>query len=156
MATLLPERQFSEAKADLSGVMNEVVHGGRPQVVRRHTKDRMLLVRSDDARRWLDTFRLELRVTLDPGQVAVFAAPLGVIGVGPTFDAALDGLVDEIRAYALRFFERPQFYLYTQAARHEPYLLRFALTPPEEHRALIDADVEAAMSRGNEAVASAV
>jgi PHD/YefM family antitoxin component YafN of YafNO toxin-antitoxin module len=156
MTALLPEHKFSEAKTGLSEVMNEVVHDHRPQVVRRHSKEQMLLVRPDDARRWLDTFRLDLRVTLDPGQVAVLAAPLGLIGVGDSFDGALDALVQEIHGYAQRFFERQDFYLHTDAARHEPYLLRFALTPPAEYRALLDADIDAAMPKGNEAVASAV
>src|SRR4051794_1794498 len=109
-ATLLPEHQFSDAKSSLSEVMNEVVHDHRPQVVRRHTRgdEQMLLVRPDDARRWMDTFRLSLEVTLDPGQVAVTASPLGLIGVADSFDGALDALVDEIRAYVIRFVERPQ------------------------------------------------
>ena len=112
--------------------------------IRGETKE-MLLVSPDDARRWMDTFRLSLQVTLDPGQVAVAASPLGLIGVGASFDEALDALADEIREYVLRFLERPQFYLQTQAARHEPYLLRFALTPLAEHRALLDADIDAAI-----------
>jgi PHD/YefM family antitoxin component YafN of YafNO toxin-antitoxin module len=153
---LLPERQFSEAKSGLSEVMNEVVHDHRPQVIRRNTKDRMLLVRPDDARRWLDTFRLELHVTLDPGQIAILAEPLGLLAVGASFDDALDALVHEIQVYASRFFGRPQFYLHTSAARHEPYLLRFALTPPDEHRALLEADIEVAVPRVNEAVRSAM
>lgn len=155
VSVLLPERRFSEAKSGLSEVMTEVVHDHRVQVVRRHSRERMLLVRPDDARRWLDIFRLELRVSLDDGQVGVVADPLGLIGVAESFDAALDSLVDEIRAYAMRFFERPQFYLSTAAARHEPYLLRFALTPFQEHRALLDADIAAARPGGNDAVASA-
>jgi PHD/YefM family antitoxin component YafN of YafNO toxin-antitoxin module len=152
--TLLPEHQFSEAKSSLSEVMNEVVHDHRPQVVRRHTREQMLLVAPDDARRWMDTFRLELEVTLDPGQIAVAASPLGLIGVGESFDAALDALVDRIREYVVRFVERPQFYLQSQSARHEPYLLRFALTPLAEHRALLEADMDAAVPQ--EAIASSV
>lgn len=112
----------------------------------------MLLVRPDDARRWLDTFRFALDVTLDEGEVAVFAEPVGVLGVGDSLDAALDDLVVELGSYAHRFFvERPQFYAQTRAAQHGPWLLRFALTPSDEQRALLDADIEASVP-----VASAV
>jgi hypothetical protein len=156
---LLPERQFSKAKSELSDVMDEVVHQHRPQVVRRKGKERMLLVRPDDALRWLDTFRLHLRVVLDEGEVTVVADPLGVSGYGESLDTALDDLLREIRAYAQRFFERPQFYAETEAVRHEPWLVRFALTHPDDHRDLLAADMEAEMNaastKGKQAVPSA-
>src|SRR4051794_26779186 len=101
---LLPERQFSKAKSELSDVMDEVVHKHRPQVVSRSGKERMLLVRPDDVRRWLDTFRLSLRVVLDEGEVTITAGPLGLSGFGESLDTALDDLLEEIRAYTQRFF----------------------------------------------------
>lgn len=155
--TTLRERSFSSAKSVLSAVMDEVVHEHRPQLVHRHGgREAMLLVRPDDARRWLDTFRLTITLTLDDGDVAATAAPLGVVGVGDSVDAALDDLVNELRSYTARYFERPNFYAQTSAGRYEPLLLRFALTPPDQHRALVDADIEAAMPKGNERLASAV
>ena len=159
MTTALPEVSFSRAKTGLSSVMDEVVHRHRPQIVQRQRgggKELMLLVRTDDARRWLDTFRLVLRVTLDEAEVTVVADPVGVVGFGESFDEALDDLVAELGAYAQRFFERSEFYAQTEAARHEPWLLRFALTHPDERRALVDADIEASMPKGNAAVSSAV
>jgi PHD/YefM family antitoxin component YafN of YafNO toxin-antitoxin module len=157
---LLPERQFSKAKSELSDVMDEVVHEHRPQLVRRKGKERMLLVRQDDARRWLDTFRLQLRVVLDEGEVTLVADPLGVSGFGDSLDAALEDLLVEVRAYTQRFFERPQFYAETDARHHAPWLARFALTDVDEQRALLEADMEAemeaAMTKGKHAVPSAV
>jgi hypothetical protein len=133
--------------------MDEVVHERRPQLVCRHGhKEQMLLVRPDDARRWLDAFRYTLTVTLDDGQVAVFADCVEILAVGDSFDSALDDLVVELRDYAHRFFvERPNFYAETRAKSHAPWLLRFALTPPEEQRALLEADL-----RASAPVASAV
>jgi len=157
MSALLPERQFSEAKSALSDVMDEVVHERRPQVVQRHHgKEAMLLVRPDDVRRWLDTFRLALRVVLDENEVTLVADPVGLSGYGDSLDTAVDDLLIELRTYAQRFFERPQFYAQTQAARHEPWLARFALTHPDAQRDLLIADIEAGMSTGDHAVASAV
>jgi PHD/YefM family antitoxin component YafN of YafNO toxin-antitoxin module len=155
VTALLPELKFSEAKTGLSAVMNEVVREGKPQVVQRN-KEAMVLVRPSDLSRWLETFRLTFRVTLDEGEVAITADPVGVLGLGESLDAALDDLVVELTAYAQRFFERPNFYLETDAARHYPWLLRFALTHPDHQRELLVADIEASMPSGNEAVASAV
>jgi hypothetical protein len=141
--------------------MDEVVHQHRPQVVRRKGKEQMLLVRPDDARRWLDTFRLHLRVVLDEGEATISADPLGVSGFGDSLDSALDDLLAEVRAYTLRFFERPQFYGETEARRHAPWLARFALTPPDDHRDLLVADLQAEMetaskTKGTHALPSAV
>lgn len=155
VTALVPELKFSEAKTGLSSVMNEVVREGRPQLVQRN-KETMVLVRSDDLRRWLDTFRLTFRVVLDEGEVGITAEPVGVLGLGESVDEALDDLLVELTAYTHRFFERPNFYLETDAARHYPWLLRFALTHPDEQRDLLVADVEASMPSGNQAVASAV
>ena len=146
MATLLPERQFSEAKSGLSELMNDVVHRHRPQVIRRHTRDRALLVRSDDALRWLGGFRLDLITIFDPGHVSVVAQPLGVIGIGASLDEALDSLVENIRAYTEAYFAS-EF----QVPDPQPYLLRFALTDPEHHRALLDDDIEDDLARNRQA-----
>ena len=152
-ASALPERNFSSAKASLSDVMDSVVRTRQPQMVQRHNgKEVMLLVRPDDLRRWLNTFTLPLSVTLGDGDVAVSAQNLGVIGIGESFEAALDDLLDEIRAYASRFFKRPYFYLETDRAGHYPYLLRFALTPADEQRSLLEQDC----SKPPDAVASSL
>ena len=116
----------------------------------------MILVKPEDVRRWLDTFRLVLNVILDEGEVAISAEPIGIIGVGATFDAALDDLVEGVRAYATRFFDRVQFYVHTEAVRDEPWLLRFALTPPDEQRALLEGDIESSAPKANRSPASAV
>jgi len=138
--TALPEHRFSAAKTDLSRVMDTVVHEHQPQVVRRGNRDLMLLVRPDDLSRWLDTFTFSFSVTPGEGDVAVAIEQVDVIGVGDTFDAALDDAVEELRVRAQSYFERPQFYLQTDRAAHLPYLLRFALTPPEQQKALLADD----------------
>jgi Antitoxin of toxin-antitoxin, RelE / RelB, TA system len=152
---------FSEAKTALSAVMDDVVHEHRPQVVHRRRgggSEQMLLVRPDDVRRLLEGFRFDLRVTLDEGEAAVVADPVGVVGVGDSLDGALEDLVQELDGYAERFFSKPGFYAQTDAVRHEPWLLRFALTPPDERRGLLEKDVAASAPEPNRvgAIASAV
>jgi hypothetical protein len=62
---------------------------------------------------------------------------LGVLGFGATADEALADLVIELRAYARDYFERASFYAATDRAEHAPWLLRFALTPPDQQLELL-------------------
>ena len=55
----------------------------------------------------------------------------GLLGIGETVDEARADLLTELRAYARDFFERTSFYGETDRAVHAPWLLRFAVTPPE-------------------------
>ena len=102
----------------------------------------MLLVRPDDLVRWLEQFRLSLTVTIAENDVAVAVPEFGVIGTGEDLDTAMGDLVDELRAYARRFFERSAFYMETDRASHYPKLLRFALTHPDEQLDLLLQDAE--------------
>ena len=136
----IPSLDFSRAKSALSDVMTRVVHEHRPSVVsRRRGKERMLLVRADDLVRYLEPFRFELETTVEGGEVTIALPSLSLLGFGATEDEALDDLVVELRLYARDYFERASFYAATDRATHAPWLLRFALAPAEEQRALLRA-----------------
>lgn len=139
----LRQLDFTHAKSGLSAVMDDVVHNHQPRVVQRRGREAMLLVRPDDLARWLEPFRLEVGLVLDGGEVTAEIPDMGVLGFGDTVDEALEDLAAELRAYAQRFFERSQFYIETDRARHYPTLLRFALTPAEKQLELIRSDIEA-------------
>jgi hypothetical protein len=134
----LPTLDFSRAKSVLSDLMTRVVHEHRPSVVSRHRgKERIVLVRSDDLVRYLDAFSFELDVIDDGDEVTVAVPRLGVLGFGRTSDEAIDDLLAELRTYAADYFERASFYAATDRADHAPWLLRFALVPASEQRALL-------------------
>ena len=134
----LPSLDFSRAKSALSDVMTRVVHEHRPSVIsRRRGKERMLLVRADDLVRYLGAFRFEVEEVVDRGEVTLALPRLGLLGFGRTRDEALDDLLEELRLYARDYFERASFYAATDRAEHAPWLLRFALTPAEEQRAVL-------------------
>ena len=136
----LPLIDFSRAKSLLSDVMTRVVHEHRPSVISRHRgKERMALVRADDLVRYLSAFRFEVEVVDDEGEVTAALPRFGLLGFGTTRDEALDDLLAETRLYAGDFFERQGFYEATDRAEHAPWLLRFALVPPADQRALLDA-----------------
>lgn len=143
--TTLTSLDFSRAKSALSDVMTQVVHEHSPRLVSRHRgKEQMLLVRAEDLAHYLDSFRFEPKVVIDSGEVTVELQDLGVLGFGESLESAMEDLVAELRAYARRFFERSGFYMHTDRARHAPWLLRFALTPPERQLDLISADSQRA------------
>jgi len=121
--------------------MTRAVHGHQPQVVSRHRgKEEMLVVATDDLARFLESFRFEPQVVIDQGEVTVEISDLGVLGFGETVEAAMDDLLHELRVYARRFFERSSFYMHTDRAHHAPWLLRFALTPPQRQLDLLTED----------------
>jgi len=133
----LPSLDFSRAKGALSDVMTRVVHEHRPSIVSRHRgKERMLLVRTDDLARYLVAFS-DLDVVEDEGEVTAALPNFGLLGFGPSRDAAIDDLLVELRMYAADYFERASFYAATDRAEHAPWLLRFALTPASAQRVLL-------------------
>jgi antitoxin YefM len=145
VTTTLASIDFSRAKAALSEVMTQVVHDRSPQIVSRHRgKEEMLLVGTRDLAQFLDSFRFEPRLTIEPGEVTAELEQLGLVGFGETTEEAMQDLVEELRVYAHDFFERASFYAETDRAGHAPWLLRFAVTPPERQLDLLYEDSRAA------------
>src|SRR3970282_1396695 len=87
----LPLIDFSRAKSVLSDVMTRVVHEHRPSVVSRHRgKERMVLLRTDDLVRYLDSFRFKLELVGDGGEVTGALPRLGLLRFGARPDADTD------------------------------------------------------------------
>lgn len=146
--TVLPGVGFTEAKSALSELMTDVVHGHRPELIERHRgKEVAVLVAREDLLAMLCDFRFRPRVALGGEEATAVLEDFGLIGAGADFEAAMASLVRELRRYAHEFLvERPSFYMQTDRARHAPWLLRFALTPPDEHLDLLYEDSRAADS----------
>ncbi len=132
----IPTRPFSQAKAELSALMDQVVHEHRPAVIERR-REAMVALSLPDMRELLAPFRLEPRVSAGRKQTTATLDDLGLVGVGRDVDAAIDDLLEEIRAYSADFVARYSFFMQTDRRAHAPYVLRFALTPAEEQRALL-------------------
>jgi hypothetical protein len=137
MATLT-SLDFSRAKGTLSELMTQVVHEHRPRVISRHRgRERMVLVRTDDLADYLGSFRFDTETVTDGDEVTLALPALGLLGFGSNIGEARADLLTELRAYARDFFERGPFYAATDRAAHAPWLLRFAVTPPERQLALL-------------------
>lgn len=134
---LLQTKGLSEAKAQLSDVMTEVVHRHHPVVVDRHRgKEAMLLFAPEDLRPLLMHFRFAPETAFADGEWTLFSPELNLTAGGETFDAALDELVEVAEEYAQDYFARQEFYAQTDRVRHMPWLLRLALTEPSARREL--------------------
>ncbi len=135
---LVPTIEFSPAKAQLSDVMTRVFHGHQPRLVSRHNgKEQMLLVRPDDLVSMLVDHQFDVRAVYDPDGVTLRIQDLGILGFGETLDEAVVDLLDELRAYAGRYFDEPARYLATSRGAHAATLLRFALSSPDQQRTML-------------------
>lgn len=134
----LPSIDFSPAKSQLSDVMTQVFHGHQPRIVsRHHGKEKMLLVRPDDLVSMLGERRLDVQAVYDQDEVTLRVPDMGVLGFGETLDEAIDDLLDELRAYATRFFREPARFMATSRGAHAAALLRFALADEDEQRRML-------------------
>ncbi len=132
----IPARRFSQAKAELSALMDQVVREHRPTVIERR-REAMVALSLPDLRSLLAAFRFEPRVVVRRKGTVASLEGLGLLGGGSNADAAIDDLLEELRDYASDFVSRYSFYVQTDRRAHAPYVLRFALTPPDEQRALL-------------------
>jgi len=129
----IPTKPFSQAKAELSALMDQVVREHRPAVIERR-REAMVALSLDDLRSLLEAFRFEPRVAVGQKEVVASLDELGLVASGPDLDAAIDDLLRELRDYAADFVSRYSFYMQTDRRAHAPWVLRFALTPEEEQR----------------------
>src|SRR5437773_1408171 len=98
----IPAKPFSEAKAGLSALMDQVVHDHRPAIIERR-REAMVALSLSDLRSLLAPFRLEPRVNVGRKETVATLDELGLVGTGRSTDAAIDDLLEEVRAYAADF-----------------------------------------------------
>ena len=138
MLEVIKPRPFSEAKAELSEVMSQVVREHRPAVIARGGgKEAMVALDLDDFRLLLGSFQFEPQVSFGEDGVVAAIESLGLVGHGPDHDHAMEDLLEELRAYASDYIRRYAFYAQTNRRTHAPWIMRFAATPVKGQRALL-------------------
>lgn len=138
MDALLPAKQFSQAKAQLSDVMSDVVRRHHPHVVdRARGREQMVLLETSDLLRVLESFSFSTQVSISDGEFILRVPELDLTADGASFEEALDALAEVTEDYARLLMGRYDFYSHTDRAHHFPWALRFALTPASERRALL-------------------
>jgi len=136
LSSAIPTKAFSQAKAELSALMDQVVREHRPAIIERR-REAMVALSLSDMRSLLETFGFEPRVTFGRKEVVASLDDLGLVGAGTDLGAAIDDLLEELRDYVTDFIRRYAFYVQTDRRAHAPWVLRFALTAPEEQRQLL-------------------
>lgn len=128
----LPRRPFAEAKAQLSALITDV-HNHRPFVLDRHRgRERAIVLSSEDLGVALESFEFTPLVSVEDGGFVIRLPQLNLIAGGPTYDEALDELVDLAADYAEDYFRRLAFYMQTERRSQLPWLLRLGAAPTEE------------------------
>lgn len=92
--------QFSQAKASLSDVFDDVERGGA-RVVERRKSPRVAFLRADEIEELLSQhYAFSADVSrADDGTVTIWLNELAVYGRGATLAAAVDDLLDEVEDY---------------------------------------------------------
>ena len=79
----IPTLQFSDAKQNLSEVANNVIREHRPAVIERRASEATVLASRNDLRRWLDSFAIVTKITVEDGEFLAQAPFLGIMATGP-------------------------------------------------------------------------
>lgn len=134
---ILPQEAFAQAKAKLSDLMDQAVHGHRVQVIDRHRgKERAVLVSVDDLGMLLESFEFHPRVSVSKGEFVIRLPELNLIAGGASYDDALGELVELAEQQAQNFLDRLDYYMQTDRRGQLGWLLKLALTSPDERRSL--------------------
>lgn len=136
--SFLEHEAFARAKARLSDLMDQAVRAHRPQLIDRHRgKEQAVLVSVEDLAMLLEGFSFHPRVSVSEGEFVIRLPELGLVAGGESYGDALGELIDLVGAQAEDFFARLDFYMQTDRRGQLAYLLKFALTAPEERRSLL-------------------
>lgn len=142
---LLAQEAFAQAKARLSDLMDQAVHDHRPQLIDRHRgKEQAVLVSVADLEMLLEGFEFHPKVSVSEGEFVIRLPELGLIAAGASYQAALDELVELAEQQALDFLGRLDFFMQTDRRGQLGWLLKFALAPAAERRALFSPPAPAA------------
>jgi prevent-host-death family protein len=146
--SLLPQEAFAQAKARLSDLMDKAVHDHRVQVIDRHRgKEQAVLVSVDDLGMLLEGFELHPRVSVSDGEFVVRLPELNLIAGGASYEDALGELVELAEQQAQNFLDRLDYYMQTDQRGQFGWLLKLALTAPEERRSLFSSAPPASEAR---------
>ena len=117
--------------------MDQAVHDHRPQLIDRHRgKEQAVLVSVADLGILLEDFQFHPRVSVSEGEFVIRLPELNLIAGGPSYKAALDELVELSEQQAQDFLDRLDFYMQTDRRGQFGWLLKLALTAPDERRSL--------------------
>jgi hypothetical protein len=132
---MVEELQFSQAKARLSAVMDDVVHRERVKAVRRDrgTDEIMYLIPRQVLHAAIGAARVTVDYLPDEEGVGLWVNDLEIGAHGADIEEARQNLVKEVRAYIANFLgELPIYLTWPDRARLVPQVLRLAVARDDE------------------------
>ena len=141
---MVEELQFSQAKARLSSVMDEVVHRDRLKAVRRErgTDEVMYLMAREVLSAAVGAARVTVDYLPDEDGIGLWVNDLEIGAHGADVAEARRNLVGEVHAYVANFLgELPVYLSWPDRARLVPQVLRLAVARDDAElaRLLFDA-----------------
>jgi hypothetical protein len=127
---MVDELQFSQAKARLSALMDEVVHRDQLKVVRRDrgTDEVMYLLPRGLLAAAVETAHVVVDYVPDEDGIGLWVNELNIGAHGVDVAEARRNLVDEVRAYVANFLgELPVYLRWPDRAKLVPHVLRLAV-----------------------------
>ncbi len=137
---------FAEAKDNFSAFISSVVREHLPQIIERSRgREAALVLPLADVLPALAGCQFDAKVSVG-GSVIATLPQFGLVARGDSIEGAVDALAAELADYSEDFFSDFDFYRHTDRIAHLPWLLRFALTPPEDRIALLTEEREPAQA----------
>jgi len=137
---MVEELQFSQAKARLSAVMDEVVHRDRLKVIRRDRgiDEVMYLMPREVLTAAVGSARVTVDYLPDEGGIGLWVNDLEIGAHGANLAEARRDLLIAIRAYVANFLgELPVYLSWPDRARLVPQVLRLAVARDDDDLARI-------------------
>lgn len=129
--TMLKEMRFTEARQQLTTVLDEV-QSLLPSIIkaRKKTETDTLLITKNMFQDLLSMYKFKTEfLDEEEGAFSCWIEPLDLYGYGETKEEALNDLINEVLEYSKEFLENRSLFLNTPNRKgHLPYVLRILLS----------------------------
>ena len=126
---MLKEVGFTEARANLSALFDNVINREQPLVINRK-RDKAVLIEGGMMEYLLSSYHVEGEVYRDEdGSYTVSLDSIDIVENAQTKDQAIEAVIQELKVYAQEYFTRLSVFLHAPNRKiHLPYVLRVLLS----------------------------
>lgn len=130
---MLPEFKFSEARKNLTAIIDQV-QTNQPIVIRRrkNSEKDALLIPTDMLNELISAEFKPMLFKEDNGSITLAIEPLGLAVNAANKEKAVDTLVDEVIEYAGEYMDDRILYYHSNRKAHLPYVLKVLLCDNKE------------------------
>lgn len=125
---MLKEYGITDARANLSEILDQVIHQTQPVVINRRRQKAVLI--EENMMEWLLS-NYKIKATMyreDDGSATVSLDPINIVAGGKTPEKAIADAITDLKVYAEEYFRRQALFLNAPNRRgHFPFVLRILL-----------------------------